>query len=80
VGQFSGIRPPEVIHEVVRHCCREEWAEHLDDLMLRRTGWHYYYKQSDQIAQQAAAWMAEEKGWDEPRRQEELERYRRLTA
>ncbi len=80
VGQFSGIRPPEVIHEVVRHCCREEWAEHLDDLMLRRTGWHYYYKQSDQIAQQAATWMAEEKGWDEQRRQEELERYRRLTA
>lgn len=80
VGQFSGIRPPEVIHEVVRHCCREEWAEHLDDLMLRRTGWHFYYKQTDQIADQAVAWMAEEKGWDDTRRQQELDRYGRLAG
>ncbi len=74
----SGILPPPVGAEAVRHFCRHEWARHLDDVMLRRSGWHYYHPQAVQIAEQAAGWMAEALGWDRPRQEAELNRYRAL--
>jgi glycerol-3-phosphate dehydrogenase len=80
VEGLSGICPPELTHGAVEHYCRSEWAMHLDDIMLRRGGWHYYHRDSDRIAQQVAGWMAEMLGWTQERRQEELERYRALTA
>lgn len=80
VAGISGILPPLVGPEVVRHACLEEWAVHLDDLMLRRTGWHYYHANAGVIAEQAAAWMGDVLGWEAARRQAELDRYRRAVA
>jgi glycerol-3-phosphate dehydrogenase len=71
----SGILPPPVDAEVVRHFCKHEWAVHLDDVMLRRTGWHYYHSDAVQLAEQAAGWMAEALGWDRSRQQAELIAY-----
>jgi glycerol-3-phosphate dehydrogenase len=70
-----GILPPPVDAEVVRHFCRHEWALLLGDVMVRRSGWHYYHRNSAEIAEQAAGWMAETLGWDHSRQQAELARY-----
>ncbi|MGD0382620.1 MAG: glycerol-3-phosphate dehydrogenase/oxidase, partial [Thermoguttaceae bacterium] len=48
----SGILPPPVCREVVDHYCRNEWAVHLDDVMIRRTSWHYYLNNPLETAQQ----------------------------
>ena len=73
----SGILPPPVCREVVEHYCKNEWAVHLDDVMIRRTSWHYYLDNPIETAQQVAAWMGECCVWDVPRKDEELSRYRR---
>jgi glycerol-3-phosphate dehydrogenase len=73
----SGILPPAVGAAVVEHYCRHQWAVHLDDVMLRRSGWHYYLADADQVAEQVALWMAELFGWDATRREAELARYRK---
>jgi len=75
VEGVSGILPPQVAPEVVEHYCANEWTIHLDDLMLRRTGWHYYLENADSVAEQAARWMAEIFGWDASEREAELARY-----
>ncbi|MHB8897146.1 MAG: glycerol-3-phosphate dehydrogenase/oxidase, partial [Thermoguttaceae bacterium] len=76
---FSGVLPPPVSREAVEHFCRDEWAVHLDDVMLRRAGWHYYEKDGQRVARQAAAWMQELLGWDDARRDDELARFRHAT-
>jgi len=80
VQGVSGLFPPEVRADVVEHYCREEWAVHLDDLMLRRAGWHYYRAHAEQVANQVAGWMAEILGWDPAQREAELARYRQAAA
>lgn len=72
----SGILPPEVCAGVVEHYCENEWAVHLDDVMLRRTSWHYYHANPGDIAGKVAGWMAEVFGWDQTRQESELARYR----
>ncbi|MEO5803826.1 MAG: glycerol-3-phosphate dehydrogenase/oxidase, partial [Verrucomicrobiota bacterium] len=42
-NNVSGIVPPEFCRSAVEHFCRHEWAQHLDDVMIRRTSWHYYF-------------------------------------
>lgn len=76
-GDPSGILPPPVTQENVQHFCRAEWARHLDDVMIRRTSWHYYHRGRREIAQRVAEWMAVELGWDEPLHNSELSRYER---
>ncbi len=76
---FSGILPPPLTAEVVRRSCRDEWAIHLDDMLLRRTSWHFYYSNHSEIAQTVAQWMAEELGWDAAHTQCEVERYFRTA-
>lgn len=76
---FSGVVPPPVAREAVEHYCRREWALRLDDVMLRRAGWHYYRKDADDVARQTAAWMAEILGWDEAKREAELKHLRHVT-
>jgi glycerol-3-phosphate dehydrogenase len=76
----SGILPPKVRRETVEHYCQSEWAVHLDDVMLRRTSWHYYRPDAERIAVDAAGWMAEVLGWDESRKEAELARYREAVA
>jgi len=72
----SGILPPQVQQNLVEHYCTHEWAVHVDDIMLRRTGWHFYHADADRLAQQVARWMAELFGWDAGRQEVELARYR----
>ncbi|HEV2320498.1 MAG TPA: glycerol-3-phosphate dehydrogenase/oxidase, partial [Verrucomicrobiae bacterium] len=77
---FSGILPPDFNRDIVKHCCQNEWAAHLDDVMVRRTSWHYYYKDTDIRARQVAAWMQELLGWPKEILDKEIERYHELTG
>lgn len=77
---FSDIVPPAFTKAAVEHFCREEWAVHLKDVMVRRTSWHYYHREASRMAEQAATWMAESLGWDESRKAAELESYLRLRS
>jgi glycerol-3-phosphate dehydrogenase len=79
VEGISGILPPEFCRSAVEHYCAEEWAIHLDDVMLRRTRWHYYFANARQMAEQVAHWMSEFLGWSEVTRRTELERYFRAV-
>lgn len=76
---FSGVLPPPVTREAVEHYCQREWAAHLDDVMLRRTSWHYYHQDSAAIAQQTASWMAEILGWNEAQQRAEMARFQQAT-
>jgi glycerol-3-phosphate dehydrogenase len=73
----SGILPPPVTQENVRHFCHIEWASHLDDVMIRRTSWHYYHRDRREIADRVATWMAAEMRWDTSQREMELNRYQK---
>ena len=77
--RFSGVVPPDVSREAVEQFCRDEWARHLDDVMLRRAGWRYYHRDHLAIAERAAGWMADALGWPAERAAAELARYRRMT-
>lgn len=72
---ISGIVPPEPGPDLVAHFCRNEWAVHLDDIMLRRAGWHYYRDDHQSVAVQVARWMAEIIGWDRSLEETELAQY-----
>ncbi len=71
----SGILPPAFNRRVVEHYCANEWAAHLDDVMVRRTSWQHYCPDARQRAERVAGWMAELSAWSEPTRLAELERY-----
>jgi glycerol-3-phosphate dehydrogenase len=75
----SGILPPEFNRDAVKHFCGNEWAIHLDDVMIRRTSWHYYFADAAERAGQVADWMGEFLNWPETIRAEEIERYRATT-
>jgi glycerol-3-phosphate dehydrogenase len=77
---FSGILPPEFSRRVVEHGCANEWAVHLDDVMLRRTSWHYYHHDIAQKAEHVADWMGELLNWTDEQRADELARYREMTG
>ena len=76
----SGIVPPEFNRRAVEHYIAGEWAVHLDDVMVRRTSWHWYYRDAAAKAQRVADWMGELLGWSVETRQAELERYARMTG
>jgi len=73
--RWSGLLPPPFELDVVAAICAEEWPEHLDDLMCRRTSWHFYHGRDEQRARTAAGWMASALGWDRERVQRELACY-----
>jgi glycerol-3-phosphate dehydrogenase len=73
---ISGIVPPPVSESLVKHYCREEFARHLPDLMIRRTSWRHYRHDHIQVAEQSAQWMATELEWDQTRVQAEIATYR----
>lgn len=77
---LSGTMPPEFTRENVEYFCNHEWVVHLDDLMLRRTSWHYYYRDAVALAERAAIWMAESLGWNEEERAHELARYHAYSS
>ena len=63
----------------MRQACRKEWAIHLDDVLLRRTSWHFYHRNQLEIAQTVAQWMAGELGWDATKIEAERDRYFRTA-
>jgi glycerol-3-phosphate dehydrogenase len=76
VNGLSGITPPKFTRNTVEHQCRSEWAVHLDDVMVRRTSWHYYFRDAEKRAGQVADWMAEIQNWSAAEKETELQRYR----
>ncbi len=60
---FSGILPPPWSRAAVEHYVRHEWAQRLEDVLVRRSGWHYYNRMPATAVEQAAGWMAEVAGW-----------------
>jgi glycerol-3-phosphate dehydrogenase len=76
---YSGVVPPAVSREAVEHFCRQEWAKHLDDVMVRRSGWRYYHRDHIEIAARVAGWMAAALVWSAERTAGELVRYGEMT-
>ncbi|GAB4254735.1 glycerol-3-phosphate dehydrogenase/oxidase [Deferrisoma sp.] len=60
----------------VVYAVRAEHARHLDDVLLRRLSTGLRPDRGLGVAEAVAQVMARELGWDEPRRQEELDRFR----
>ncbi len=77
---MSGILPPEFSRRAVEHYIVHEWGVHLDDVMLRRTSWHYYFRDAAAKARQVADWMGELLGWSGEAQRAELDRYARMTG
>ena len=69
---LSRLLPPPMTRDVVKHFCEREWAIHLDDVMIRRAGWHYYLPDARERAGQVADWMGEFLGWSKDARTEEI--------
>lgn len=75
VTPFSAIVPPPCTQSAVTHYVRNEWAVHLEDVMIRRSGWHYYHPDPRPVAENVASWMAELRGWSPAEREHELASY-----
>ncbi len=80
ISGLSNLLPPEFCERVVEHGCANEWAVHLDDVMVRRTGWHYYNRDAAQRARQVAGWMAGALGWNKEVCASEIRRYEKATG
>jgi glycerol-3-phosphate dehydrogenase len=76
---ISSILPPEFSRALVDHFVAREWAMHLDDVMLRRSSWHYYHTDAAQKAEKVAEWMSELLGWSLEQKAQELASYRAVT-
>jgi glycerol-3-phosphate dehydrogenase len=75
VPHASAIVPPEPSPQLVEHYCAAEWAVHLDDVMIRRTSWHYYLPGREELADRVAGWTARTLGWPPERLASEKSRY-----
>ena len=58
--------------------CRSEWALEVEDVMVRRTRWHYYRDDREAVAERVAGWMQEVLGWSDAERVASSERYLEL--
>ncbi|MCX7014414.1 MAG: glycerol-3-phosphate dehydrogenase/oxidase [Candidatus Sumerlaeota bacterium] len=76
---FSAVIPPDPSLEAVRHYCEQEWALHLDDVMIRRSNWLHYMDDEAAVAQQAAHGMAGVLSWNAAQCDRELQRYRQIA-
>jgi glycerol-3-phosphate dehydrogenase len=77
---FSGILPPPFSRDAVAHYVRREWAVTLKDVMIRRSGWHYYHSDAAEKATQVADWMAGLSDWSSGQYATELAAYRASTS
>jgi glycerol-3-phosphate dehydrogenase len=73
MSSFSGILPAPWSREAVQHYVHHEWALRLEDVLLRRSGWHYYNRASVSALEQVAGWMADTAGWSLEKRRAEIE-------
>ena len=76
--RFSGVIPAAPTEQAVEHYCQNEWAIHLDDVMLRRSSWRHSVPRQEQVARQVAEWMAATLGWDESTTTDEIDQYQRI--
>jgi glycerol-3-phosphate dehydrogenase len=74
-GPYSGILPAPFTREAVAHFVRHEWAQRLEDVLLRRSGWHYYERWSRSGLEQVADWMAQAAGWSLEQRRAEFDAF-----
>lgn len=72
---YSGITPPPCTRKAVAHYVLHEWAIHLDDVMIRRSGWHYYHPDAAQLAEKVTTWMSELLNWSPAKAHQELAHY-----
>ncbi|MCA9065350.1 MAG: FAD-dependent oxidoreductase, partial [Planctomycetaceae bacterium] len=79
-GAGSGSDPAPPTRDLVSAFCRSEWAVHLDDVLLRRTGWSSYFGADHEIVQQTAEWMSAEMGWSPDEAAAELRRFQVIAA
>lgn len=77
---YSGIEPPPISRAAVEHYVRNEWAMTLEDVMVRRSGWHYVLPTNSASVHEIAAWMAALLNWTPERMRRELDAYRRTTG
>ncbi|HMJ91199.1 MAG TPA: glycerol-3-phosphate dehydrogenase/oxidase [Candidatus Acidoferrum sp.] len=75
---FSGIQPPVQSLEAIEHYVRNEWAMRLDDVLLRRAGWHYYNRMPASNIEQVAGWMAQAAGWSAGKQRSEVESWQQV--
>jgi glycerol-3-phosphate dehydrogenase len=80
VSEHSGILPGPCNREAVEYYVRREWARHLDDILLRRSGWHYYHRSSEAWVEQIANWTGEILGWSAAQREAEITAWRSASA
>ncbi|MBI2516201.1 MAG: glycerol-3-phosphate dehydrogenase/oxidase [Opitutae bacterium] len=72
---FSGIEPAPFVREAAEHYVNREWARHLGDVLLRRSGWHYSRRFSRDTVAQVASWMAACLGWTPAETAAEIEAF-----
>jgi len=72
---FSCITQPPCTEEAVLHYVKKEWAVHLADVMVRRSGWHYHDRPEERPVERVAAWMARAAGWSPEQAIEQVKRY-----
>ncbi|MGI9456730.1 MAG: glycerol-3-phosphate dehydrogenase C-terminal domain-containing protein, partial [Aeoliella sp.] len=75
---FSGIISPFPSQQAVQHYCQNEWAVHLEDVMLRRTSWRHGQEHGEAVSEQVAHWMGSFLSWDDAVLYSELDNYRRI--
>ena len=79
-NKYSGILPPPFSRDAVEHFCLEEWAINLDDVMVRRSSWHYYCSDAAEKAKQVADWMSEILSWTPEQKKAQIARYSTNTC
>jgi glycerol-3-phosphate dehydrogenase len=72
---LSGILPAPFGREAVEHFVRNEWARRLDDVLVRRSGWHYYERRSNALIEQVGGWMGEILGWSPAQLRSEVDAF-----
>ena len=75
MSELSGIVPGACTREAVEYYVHHEWALHLEDVLVRRSGWHYYHHSMPKAVEQVATWMAEMCGWSPSQLRAELDAY-----
>ena len=74
-ARYSGILPAPFTSEAVAHYVQREWAISLTDVMVRRSGWHYYHADAAARAETVAGWMAGLAGWSAAETRSQLGAY-----
>lgn len=73
--RYSGILPAPFAREAVAHYLQHEWAVSLTDVMVRRSGWHYYHGDAAARAERVAGWMTDLAGWTAAETNNQLRAY-----